>query len=370
MPLRVDKEAPEEAEDAPRGLADKADETRVGDTTVPATATQGTGNRSCHAGQAALRGVYLLIYEGHPGLGDAVVETSENSPGTTSCTTTDQASIVSGSSSEDLHTPRSLMSVSTNTTDSLPSDSAILHNSLGPFQVNLICDLANLPSAPKGQGKSVPPGIFSNMYFTVGHSKLGGYGSLSTRYIPEGTNILVERALLVATDDGLVKARLLLDEKLSGIFDTLSRHVQYGLEPGSREGVWKQIFDTNKYGLCSCTRAIVLSADMAQKHRFLVGVRRNGDIVSGVFPVAARFNHKCRGASNIDFRANHLPGQSYIIVLTASRDIAEGEELTISYTDKEDASRFLYGQYGIRCRCGACDTISEEEVHEIDNCLW
>jgi len=146
-----------------------------------------------------------------------------------------------------LHAPEPLLGTRSTTSNNTVSNAVILRNSQRSFSANLERDLARLPGLPKNPVKGVPPGIFSNSIFTISHSDLGGYGAFSVAYIPAGTNILIEKALLFASDPNVVKARLLLSEEEANIFDSLSRHPALGIEPWGNAGKWQQIFNTNKY---------------------------------------------------------------------------------------------------------------------------
>ncbi|KAM4058026.1 hypothetical protein HRG_011019 [Hirsutella rhossiliensis] len=87
---------------------------------------------------------------------------------------------------------------------------------------------------------------------------------------------------------------------------------------------------------------------------FTVGGRQ-----AGLFPVAARFNHACCPAHNVDFRFDH---ESDCLELIVKADqVAAGEELRISYGRDRTAAE-LYMTYGFRCRCGACRGLSDREV--------
>jgi hypothetical protein len=131
-----------------------------------------------------------------------------------------------------------------NTTDKPESttNSIVLHNLEGPFSINTDHDLAELPG--------LPPVIFSNKYFTVGPSKLGGYGAISTRFIPSGTKILIEKAIFVSpsSQKSVADNRQQLPPPVAAIFDSLARPPSLDLaKPHTRADVWSQIFNINRY---------------------------------------------------------------------------------------------------------------------------
>ncbi|KOS23347.1 SET and MYND domain-containing protein 4 [Escovopsis weberi] len=93
---------------------------------------------------------------------------------------------------------------------------------------------------------------------------------------------------------------------------------------------------------------------------------RDGDL-AGLFPIAARFNHACSPANNIDFRFDRDRGH---LTLTVGADrIAAGEEMTISYGSGRSPLE-LYVWYGFRCRCGACGGLSDAELERFREAQW
>jgi hypothetical protein len=75
-------------------------------------------------------------------------------------------------------------------------------------------------------------------------------------------------------------------------------------------------------------------------HSFLV---RNG---SALFPIASRFNHACHPLHNVAYRYDDAHG---LIVLTTTRAVARGDELTITYSR---IPMLLPSHWGFVCRCG------------------
>ncbi|EJD51244.1 hypothetical protein AURDEDRAFT_41952, partial [Auricularia subglabra TFB-10046 SS5] len=70
----------------------------------------------------------------------------------------------------------------------------------------------------------------------------------------------------------------------------------------------------------------------------------------GCFPVLARANHDCGPSANYYFVFGTFCGE-----LRAARDIAAGEEITISYCDllrpRRERQDRLQSLFAFRCRC-------------------
>ncbi|EQK98036.1 SET domain protein [Ophiocordyceps sinensis CO18] len=75
---------------------------------------------------------------------------------------------------------------------------------------------------------------------------------------------------------------------------------------------------------------------------FTVGGRQ-----AGLFPVAARFNHACCPAHNVDFRFDAESNCLELVV--KAHQVVAGEELRITY-GKDRTAAELYMTYGFRCR--------------------
>ncbi|KKP01960.1 hypothetical protein THAR02_05937 [Trichoderma harzianum] len=72
--------------------------------------------------------------------------------------------------------------------------------------------------------------------------------------------------------------------------------------------------------------------------------------VSGLFPIAARFNHACDPINNVEYEFDHDNG---VLTMMVREDVAAGTELKISY-GKNLSPQDLYMCYGFRCSCGGC----------------
>jgi hypothetical protein len=73
---------------------------------------------------------------------------------------------------------------------------------------------------------------------------------------------------------------------------------------------------------------------------------------TGLFVTMSRANHSCLGNTEYMFL-----DERRVIILVASRDIQEGEEITFSYQGCEkpkERKEMLLDYYGFVCRCSAC----------------
>ncbi len=105
--------------------------------------------------------------------------------------------------------------------------------------------------------------------------------------------------------------------------------------------------------------------------------KESGDFLnnegSALYAVQSACNHSCAPNSTSTF-----PHSNHRLVLEASRDIAEGEEVTISYLDecaqarsRHSRRKILQENYLFNCQCARCieeaeqpDVTSDEEADE------
>lgn len=85
----------------------------------------------------------------------------------------------------------------------------------------------------------------------------------------------------------------------------------------------------------------------------------------GVFPVASRFNHKCRDKCNLRF--HYDTKRELLVVYVGVEHISAGEELTISYGGNPQT---LYQRYGFFCSCGGCDGFSQTQADALEKNNW
>ncbi|KAL7954921.1 hypothetical protein V8C34DRAFT_327788 [Trichoderma compactum] len=116
--------------------------------------------------------------------------------------------------------------------------------------------------------KMSPEPMYGNEYFEIAKSSVAGWGAFATRDLTKGDVILREMPLFVA--------------------------------------------ETDKEG-----RAQPPFASFAVAHH-----------VSGLFPIAARFNHACDPINNVEYEFDHDNG---VLTLMVREDVTDGTELKISY---------------------------------------
>ena len=82
----------------------------------------------------------------------------------------------------------------------------------------------------------------------------------------------------------------------------------------------------------------------------------------GLFPLVAALNHSCSPNCTVTYLATNQ-----IVVLT-TREIAQGEELTISYVDEnspgEARREELLQRYGFQCSCEVCSRETRRKKHK------
>ena len=80
---------------------------------------------------------------------------------------------------------------------------------------------------------------------------------------------------------------------------------------------------------------------------------------TGLFPIAARFNHACKPSNNVRYEYDEQRGVLRFII--AADGVLQGDELKIAYRE-DQCPELLYRHYGFRCCCGACDGLSDDDV--------
>ncbi|OAA82251.1 SET domain protein [Akanthomyces lecanii RCEF 1005] len=167
---------------------------------------------------------------------------------------------------------------------------------------------------------------------TTPTTSTGGMGAYATRALAHNDVILEETPLLaVAERSHLFAAFARLSRKRQT--KALKLHASDHFKPGTPwlEAIW----DTNS---------------------FATGVSRE----TGLFPIAARFNHACEPRDNIHW-AYDTARRRLRLWVGVEEGIAEGEELKICY-GRTKTPELLYRWYGFRCACGACEGLSDQEV--------
>ncbi|KAI2616894.1 SET domain-containing protein [Hypomontagnella submonticulosa] len=158
-----------------------------------------------------------------------------------------------------------------------------------------------------------------------------GIGVVATRKISKGETILVRSPTMMGQTAAYV-----------------------GLEKGTRE----VLYDVAIGKLPSKGQELFMG--QMGKDLYVDGANESGSHL-GCYPEISRFNHDCR--PNVHYRINDITHTS-----VAARDIAPGEELSISYIElmlprEERLSRLR--KWGFECSCSHC-TMSDEEAAASD----
>jgi hypothetical protein len=182
--------------------------------------------------------------------------------------------------------------------------------------------------------------------FEVRESQDKGLGLFALRDFKKGDKILVERPVIVMTVDSSEESSLLLALQVKNQFDVCLPTVQAAIASLSREestnlemrafedkfGVGPMVYKRNSFGL---------------------------EPGSGLFVNASRFNHSCMPNCNRYYVHDHK-----LMVISAGKDIACGDELLISYTREflkagfEIFQKHMMGAWGFQCTCHACSDLS------------
>ncbi|KAJ4862429.1 SET domain-containing protein [Trichoderma breve] len=146
--------------------------------------------------------------------------------------------------------------------------------------------------------KTSPEPMYGNEYFEIAKSSVAGWGAFATRDLTKGGVILREIPLFVAETDKVFHEFYKLDESAKKV--ALSLHSHRLIKGGTPQilAVWQ----TNCFAVA---------------HR-----------VSGLFPIAARFNHACDPINNVEYEFDHDNG---VLTMMVREDVAAGTELKISY---------------------------------------
>ncbi|RYP41106.1 hypothetical protein DL767_001267 [Monosporascus sp. MG133] len=176
------------------------------------------------------------------------------------------------------------------------------------------------------------PEGFSNRYFAIKRSDISGLGAFAQRDLKRGWTIHVERAVIEATEKTFYDE---LDKLTPDLKQAFSRLHAYFETPNVDPNM--AILRTN--GFANRTAHGGLS----------------------IFLVASRFNNACRPRNNVDY---YIDKARHSIILKTRTKIPVGTELTIYYGAQP---RTLLSKWGFRCRCGACQPLTDEECQAILN---
>ncbi|RKF62670.1 hypothetical protein OnM2_031063 [Erysiphe neolycopersici] len=176
--------------------------------------------------------------------------------------------------------------------------------------------ISRLDESPIKAVQSLPGFVlFGTEFFEVRKTLQKGFGAFAIRDIDEGTIILAEKSLMKAENMTIYHEFEKLNYQQRKVFCSLARWEMLGPWPIA-------IFKTNRFEI---TRAI-----------------------GGIFPKSSRFNHSCHPYATCTYIYEEADD---VLIITAIKDIAEGDEITISYTN---APSTLPGNYGFKCDCPNC----------------
>ncbi|CAN8101255.1 unnamed protein product [Discula destructiva] len=179
----------------------------------------------------------------------------------------------------------------------------------------------------------VPPNrAFSNEWFKIDKSPLGGYGIFALKDIAAYSHILLERPFLRvrSCDDLQTKyEKLGWEEKL--VYDGL-----HGFSEREDNELNKR-FNANSF--------------------FIPGG-------AGILAIATNFNHACYLKRNVQYYWDNF---RKFMVFTADTDVAEGQELLISYGNVRWR---LKQKFGFLCQCGGCEGADEDPASAYRQVQW
>lgn len=196
--------------------------------------------------------------------------------------------------------------------------------------------------------------------FRVSQAGAKGFGVFATQPIARGTRIIADRILLS------------VDNRDTSVFDAAAR-----LNPEDLRGLLSLSMNNAKRKSLSYLATAVWGSfpslvSITQSRDLLNIFYNNNFALSGpsgkraVFLTVARLNHSCipNAQGNLN---TALPGSQFTI--HALREIAEGEEITISYLHDELGIRSarqkrLKDGYGFECACEICSASDSGKRHE------
>ncbi|KAG8157307.1 hypothetical protein KVR01_012691 [Diaporthe batatas] len=186
--------------------------------------------------------------------------------------------------------------------------------------------------------------------FRISQAGAKGFGVFATQPIARGTRIIADRILLS------------VDNRDTSVLRAAAR-----LSPDDLQGLLSLSMNNAKRQSLSYLATAVSgsfpSLGSIRQRRDLLNIFYNNNFaLSGpngkraVFQTVARLNHSCVPNAQGNLNAA-LPGSQFTI--HALREIAEGEEITISYLHNElevrqERQKWLHEGYGFECACEIC----------------
>eukprot|EP00933_Yihiella_yeosuensis_P026998 TRINITY_DN20948_c0_g1_i1.p1 TRINITY_DN20948_c0_g1~~TRINITY_DN20948_c0_g1_i1.p1 ORF type:complete len:436 (+),score=50.30 TRINITY_DN20948_c0_g1_i1:49-1356(+) len=235
-----------------------------------------------------------------------------------------------------------------------------------------------------------------------------GLGAVAVKCLEAGTVICVDKPLLLVRGDEIGLKDVCEHGnsiRTNRIFHALAPAVllrQYGELSGEDQSKVEELFDCyadnsdpkvrqmlllikqkglglseqdvqNKFSTTAQTAALSKSKALsAGNHKSVFGIFLTNCIPEGdenafgLYPLISRFNHSCIPNAIYQWRASLGAN-----VVVTTRDITEGEEISVSYfkslymTRGERQKRTVFS-WGFQCQCGACEPIPDELRSEME----
>jgi hypothetical protein len=230
--------------------------------------------------------------------------------------------------------------------------------------------------APVAPGSQLPTRSYvehtdlttDNEYYEIRGIPGKGYGCFALKSIPRGTRILTDSPLLIVPMADYMKA------DIEAAFDALTparKEAYFTLHSGHGQNPadWPSQIHPS-VGARDRQRIEEQHAARTGPSATLISIFQTNCMEMGagaaVFLHTSRFNHSC--VPNACFAWNAGIGKETIHTM---RDVAAGEEITISYVDGEHDKRLRAWElrhYGFVCGCEACG--DEEDVSRYAYSSW
>ncbi|CCM06421.1 uncharacterized protein FIBRA_08682 [Fibroporia radiculosa] len=192
------------------------------------------------------------------------------------------------------------------------------------------------------------PGHERELYFRIGEVPGGkGLGMVATRAIKAGELIHAERPVVIS------RPELYTTSSLSPVGDKEYYDMALsGLSPQALESFLALHNAFPNEGPIDPMSGILNTNSFDTSLKIGDG-DDNLEKLAGCYPTLSRANHDCSPSANFHFSQKTFCGQFF-----ATRDILEGEEITVTYTDylmsHKERNRVLKKTYGFICTCRTC----------------
>ncbi|KAK6074443.1 set domain-containing protein 5 [Seiridium cupressi] len=206
-----------------------------------------------------------------------------------------------------------------------------------------------------GRSGEAPAFVRDDLY-EERHTGEAGIAIFATAFIPSGTRLFCEEALIVihneANQTEVFQTVTSLSEKEQRLYWELAASLKPSKDVAWIDGL-RQWCEGKEESFNSLVEAHEKAWSIYETNRFNMYFP-DSDYKLGVFTKCARLNHSC--APNVFHRYNHRIGR---MTIHALRDIKPGEELNTSYIDichPTAARRQILKKWGFNCQCSACNS--------------